>query len=450
MPDACALSAFATVADLGAAYRTGATTPLEVIYAALARADIAEPRLNAVIDTMRDAALVAAETATRELRTGVDRGPLHGVPIAIKDIIDVAGVPTTYATKARLPVVPACDAVLVANLREAGAVPVFKTNLLEFAYGVAHPAVGQTNNPWDPTRTSGGSSGGSAALVAAGVVPLAVGTDTGGSIRVPAAYCGIVGLKPSYGLVSTDGVFPLSWSLDHAGPLARSVRDAAILLGGLTGRPLAFAPRSLLGLRIGLVTAHLDSHLVTEGVRASVAVAIERLASAGAVLVPVSIEGLEAVNDCLETVLLPEAALIHAPVLAGHDSGYAAGTAAQIRAGAAVSGIDYVRAQRLRRSLTEAVERLFGRVDVLLSPTVAFVAPREDPAMDDESGAGEVVSTGLANVTGQPALSLPCGLSEGLPVGIQLVGPAGRDADLLEAAGAVEHGLGGPFPRPPL
>ncbi len=167
------------------------------------------------------------------MRQGLDRGPLHGVPVAIKDLIDIAGQPTSYATRAVDPVLATQDADLIIRLREAGAVFLGKTNLLEFAYGIAHPDVGQTNNPFDTRRTSGGSSGGSTALVAAGVVPLSVGTDTGGSIRIPAAYCGIVGHKPTYGTVSTKGVFPLSWSLDHAGPLARSVADAATLLGSM-------------------------------------------------------------------------------------------------------------------------------------------------------------------------------------------------------------------------
>ncbi len=433
--------AFAGVEELGAAFRSGTVTPLEVAEAALARAAALEPRLNAVIATMREPALVAASAATRELQAGRDRGPLHGIPVAIKDLIDVAGVPTTYATRAVDPVMPARDAVLVQRLREAGAVPLFKTNLLEFAYGVAHPDVGQTNNPWDVTRTSGGSSGGSAALVAAGVVPVAVGTDTGGSIRIPAAYCGIVGLKPSHGLVSTEGVFPLSWSLDHAGPLARSVRDAAALLRGLTGQALVFGERPIEGLRIGLVASHLDSALLTPGVREAVTAALDRLGRYGAILSRVEIAELDAANRGLMTLALPEAALIHEKIFAARPHGYAPGTRAQLEAGATVSAIDYVRAQRLRVRLGQNVEALFGVVDVLLSPAVAFVAPARDPALDDEDGDGEMLSSGLANMTGHPALSLPCGFSAGLPVGLQLIGPAGRDADLLAVAAAVERCL---------
>ena len=433
--------AFAGVDELGAAFRSGTATPLDVVEAALARADALEPRLNAVIDTMRAPAMAAAALATRELQAGRDLGPLHGIPVAIKDLIDVAGVPTTYATRAVDPAMPDRDAVLVQNLRRAGAVPLFKTNLLEFAYGIAHPDIGQTNNPWDVTRTSGGSSGGSAALVAAGVVPVAVGTDTGGSIRIPAAYCGIVGVKPSHGAVSTEGVFPLSWSLDHAGPLARSVRDAAALLQGLSGQALAFAETPIEGLRIGLVAAHLDSASVTPGVRETVAAALDRLGRCGAILSTVNIPELDAVNRGLMTLASPEAALIHEGTLAARPRGYAPGTRAQLEAGVKVSALAYVRAQRLRIRLRQAVETLFGEVDVLLSPAVAFVAPAQDPALDDEDGDGEMLSSGLANMTGHPALSLPCGLSAGLPVGLQLIGPSGRDADLLAAAAAVERCL---------
>lgn len=433
--------AFAGVTALGSAFRSGTATPLAVAEAALARADVLEPRLNAVIDTMRAPAMAAAALATQELQAGRDRGPLHGIPVAIKDLIDVAGVPTTYATRAVDPAMPARDAVLVQRLREAGAVPLFKTNLLEFAYGVAHPEIGQTNNPWDTTRTSGGSSGGSAALVAAGVVPVAVGTDTGGSIRIPAAYCGIVGVKPSHGFVSTEGVFPLSWTLDHAGPLARSVRDAAALLRGLTGQALAFGERSIAGLRIGLIASHLDSALVTPGVGETVAAALDRLGRHGAFLSTVAIAELDAVNRGLMTLALPEAALIHESFFAARPHGYAPGTRAQLEAGATVSALDYVRAQRLRIRLRQAVETLFGTFDVLLSPAVAFVAPAQDPALDDEDGEGEMLSSGLANMTGHPALSLPCGFSESLPVGLQLIGPAGRDGDLLAAAAAIERCL---------
>jgi aspartyl-tRNA(Asn)/glutamyl-tRNA(Gln) amidotransferase subunit A len=439
--------AYASVSELAAAYRSGRVTPLDVVSASLARAEALEPQLNATRHLMRDAALEAADAATRELREGRDRGPLHGVPVAIKDLIDVAGAPTTYASRAVDPRHPATDAALVRRLREAGAAIVAKTNLLEFAYGVAHPDIGQTCNPWDTSRTSGGSSGGSAALVSAGVAPLAVGTDTGGSIRIPASYCGIVGLKPSFDLAPTQGVFPLSWSLDHAGPLARSARDAAALLAAMSGRDMPLASVSLAGLRIGVVGVHMDSPYVSAGVRDVLQVGMERLAQAGAILTPVEIPEAEEANRALISILLPEASLIHERIVAARPQGYASGTRAQIEAGFSTLAVDYVRAQRLRARLRDCVQALFADVDVLLSPATPFVAPREDPLIEGDDGGPELLSSGLGNMTGHPALSLPFGLSEGLPVGGQLMAAAGEDAFLLSVAAAMEALLG-PIGRP--
>jgi aspartyl-tRNA(Asn)/glutamyl-tRNA(Gln) amidotransferase subunit A len=434
--------AYAGVAEVGAAFRAGTLSPVHLAEAALERLDRLEPKLNAVIDPMRNLALSMAGKARDELRAGRDRGPLHGIPVAIKDIIDIQGVPTGYATKAIDPVAALHDAELITRLREAGAVFLGKTNLLEFAYGIAHPGIGQTNNPFETSRTSGGSSGGSAALVSAGIVPLAVGTDTGGSIRIPAAYCGIVGLKPSYGVVSTRGVFPLSWSLDHAGPLARSVADTALLLGGLAGRSVTVQRRSIEGLRIGLLVPHLKSSLVTPGVSASVNEAIARLTFGGAKARALSFNGHEKVSEQLISVLHAEASLVHEPILALRPEGYAPGTRLQIEAGFKVAAVDYVRAQRFRVELTGTIEALLAELDVLLSPSVSFVAPVEDPAIGGEDGDAEGLSSGLANMTGQPAISIPCGLSEGLPVGIQLIGRYGDDAGLLSAASAIEARLG--------
>ena len=235
-------TAYLGVTDLGAGYRSGRFTPVDVVEQALERLLRLEPALNAFANPMADVVRAQALQATIDLAAGRDLGPLHGIPVAIKDLIEVAGMPTGYGSQVHAPRMADHDALLVARLRAAGAVIFGKTNLLEYAYGIAHPAVGQTNNPHDPSRTAGGSSGGSAAAVAAGIVPLAIGTDTGGSIRIPAAYCGIVGLKPSYGLVPLNGVFPLSCSLDHAGPLARNVEDVALALACLAGCPVPRPP----------------------------------------------------------------------------------------------------------------------------------------------------------------------------------------------------------------
>ena len=426
-----------SVSGLGAAYRSGALTPVQVVESSLARLAALEPTLNAFIEPGAVAARAAAAAASREIVSGLDRGPLHGIPVAIKDLIDVAGLPTTYATRAVPAVMPQRDAELVRRLRDAGAIILGKTNLLEFAYGSVHPAYGQTNNPHDPKRTSGGSSGGSAAAVAAGIVPLAVGTDTGGSIRIPAAYCGIVGLKPSYGLVPTEGVFPLSWSLDHAGPLARTVADAAIFMAAVTGQP-AGGDVPLDRLCFGVVRALLDSPVVTPGVRASIEAAINALRSTGATIHDVEIPELDAANAALTSILLSEAFLVHEAVAARNPSGFAAPTLAQIEAGHHVLAKDYVRARHLAQRLGAAIDALFDQCDAILSPSVAWIAPAADPDLSSDDGHGEMLSSGFTNLTGHPSLSMPCGLSDGLPVGLQLVGARGADARLLTVAATIE------------
>ncbi|MGV8953057.1 MAG: amidase [Cypionkella sp.] len=424
-------------ATLAVSYRDGSRTPVEVVEAALSAMARLEPALNAFAHLIADEVQAVAAQRQAELKAGIDLGPLHGIPVAIKDLIEVAGVPTGYGTKAHPARLAACDAALVANLRAAGAIIFGKTNMLEYAYGVAHPEVGQTNNPYDPRRTAGGSSGGSAAAVAAGIVPLAVGTDTGGSIRIPAAYCGIVGLKPSYGRVSLDGVFPLSQSLDHAGPLARTVADAAALLAGLTGQPMPLEPVEMRGLRIGILRAHFPREAANLPVGSCVDTALARLEQAGARLSDVEIPRLDAANAWLLAILGPEASLIHADLLAQNPTGYASGTRSQIEKGFGMKAVDYLAARKAQGVLRTSVEAALEHLDVLISPSVPFVAPFEDPHIADE-GDSELLASGFANVTGHPSLSLPCGTVNGLPVGMQLTGRFGQDARLLSVARAIE------------
>ena len=427
------------VPTLGAAYRTGALTPREVVESALARITEKEPALNAFADPMAESARAEAEHAGEALRAGQDLGPLHGIPVAIKDLIEVAGAPTGWGTKVEPPRIATTDATLVARLRAAGAVILGKTNCLEYAYGLPHPEIGQTNNPHDPSRTAGGSSGGSAAAVAAGIVPLSIGTDTGGSIRIPAAYCGIVGMKPSTGLVPLDGVFPLSWSLDHAGPLARSVGDARLLLAALSGRDMtAPVPERL---RLGVLRRHWPREPANREVGACVEAALERLEKAGVEIRELDLPGLGAANAALVDILRPEASVIHRDLLARNAAGYAPGTRAQVEAGFTLPATAYVEAMRLRDRLRAEVEAAFEGVDALASPAVPFVAPHEDPPIGGEGHDDEMLASGFANLTGHPALSLPCGRTGGLPVGLQLTGALGGDARLLAAAEACERAL---------
>ena len=360
-------------------------------------------------------------------------GPLHGAPVAIKDNIDVRGVVTTSASTVGVPPPAQRDATVVARLRGAGAELLCKTNLLEYAAGSVNPAYGMTFNPRDPTRTSGGSSGGSAALVAAGVCDFALGTDTGGSIRIPAAYCGIVGLKPTYGLVPLDGVFPLSPTLDHVGPLTRTAAQAAALLGAMAGTRIEL--RSFSGVRIGVLRRQVDDPAVEPPVRARVEEALARLGRAGFPLVDVDIPELDLADDALGVIVVKEAYDVHRDLLGQEGHRYGAGTRAVIEAGREVDDAQYERALADRKRIAQGFARVFEQVDILAGPTVAYPAPHEDPPVGTPQGDVEARFTGPYNLTGIPAVSIPCGLAEGeLPAGLQLAAAAGEDGLLLSVA----------------
>ncbi len=423
------------IAEIAAGYRDGRLSPTSVVEQAQDRIATRNPVLNAFADPMRDSVMAQARDLERMLARGDDLGPLHGIPVAIKDLIDVAGAPTAYGTRAVPPRIADRDATLVARLRAAGAIILGKTQLLEYAYGIAHPDVGQTNNPLDSTRTAGGSSGGSAAAVADGIVPAAIGTDTGGSIRIPAAYCGIVGVKPTYGLVALDGVFPLSQSLDHAGPLTRCVADAALIMSCIAAIPLALDDPG--AMRIGVLRQHFPRDLSNAAVGDVIEAALHKLAASGCRVVELAIPELDTANRCLIDILLPEAALIHADLSRHNPDGYAPGTLSQIRAGATIPAIVYLSALRDQARIRTATEAAFDKCDVLLSPAVPFVAPHEDPKIDDH-GDSEMTSSGFANLTGHPSLVLPVGRVNGLPVGLQLTGRLGADRQLLSCARQIE------------
>jgi aspartyl-tRNA(Asn)/glutamyl-tRNA(Gln) amidotransferase subunit A len=433
---------FSSIATLGAGYRNGSLSPVEVVRGLLDRIARLDPTLNSFITVLEAESLAQAEGAARDLKAGRDRGPLHGVPIAIKDLIDMAGVPTTFASRAGSPRLAETDAVLVRNLKQAGAIILGKTNLLEYAYGAVHPDFGQTNNPWDPRRTSGGSSGGSAAAVAAGFCFAAVGTDTGGSIRIPASYCGVAGLKPSFGRVSVEGVQALSPSLDHAGPLARSSADAALALAGMTGTPVHVQRADLSGLRIGIMHhPGADRFLQTE-VQAHFDRVVSDLKRAGAHVQPIQVSELERARDALIAIIEPEASLIHRDLLRSDPAGFSDITRAQLEAGFAVSAVDYRNALQVRERLTAAFQHAFENIDAILSPSVPWVAPAEDPPVGGEEGAGEMMYSGIYNLVGLPAVSVPCGTSsEGLPSGLQIVTSWHKDELALSIGLALEVAL---------
>ncbi|HEX5304114.1 MAG TPA: amidase, partial [Streptosporangiaceae bacterium] len=399
---------------------------------------------------------------------GVAAGPLAGRPVGVKDIIAVAGVPTRCGSPASDPRPASQDAAVVRRLRAAGAEVFATTQCLEYAAGFAHPEVGDTRNPRDPSRTSGGSSGGSAALVAAGVCDLALGTDTGGSIRIPAAYCGVVGLKPTYGLLPLDGIFPLSPRCDHVGTLTATVSGAAALLAALTGaaRPAAPAdpvrstrnpssPSSPTShsdpatYTVGVLAAQLDDPSVTPAVRDAVRAALDTLAAAGWRVTELTapwLAELPAWEEVLAVIVAREAYLVHRD---RDTSRYAEGTRALLSYGASVTDSSYATALERQAGLTAAVEASLAGVDVLAGPTVGYQAPAQDPPFGTGEDHGESRFTGPYNLTGHPAVSLPVPVSGSgaLPAGLQLAGRRGADAALLRAAAAAEHLIAARTPR---
>ena len=395
------------------------------LLAAYARLEADGPRLNAVITTLEPA------------EESVD-GALRGVPVAIKDNIDVRGVVTTNASTVGVPPPAERDAAVVARLRAAGAELLCKTNLLEYAAGSVNPAYGMTFNPLDVSRTSGGSSSGSTALVAAGVCDVALGTDTGGSIRVPAAYCGIVGLKPTFGLVPVEGVFPLSRTCDHVGTLTRTVEQTAMLLAVLAGRPIELRPVE--GLRVGVLQRQLEDPDLHPGVRTRVSEALERLAAAGFELVEVDVPELDLADDALGAIVLKEAYDIHRELFEREGERYGPGTHALLEAGAKIDDDAYTRGLAAKEQVAAGFARVFQTVDTLAGPCVAYPAPHEDPPFGTPEGDVEARFTGPYNLAGVPAVSVPCGIAEGaLPAGLQLAAAVGEDELLLSLAAAYER-----------
>ena len=366
-------------------------------------------------------------------------GALAGRPVAVKDIIAVEGLPTRCGSPASDPAAASADALLVARLRDAGAEVFATSQCLEFAAGFAHPQIGDTRNPRDPSRTSGGSSGGSAALVAAGVCDLAIGTDTGGSIRIPAAYCGLVGLKPTFGLVPVNGVFALSPSCDHAGTLTATAAGAAALLAVIAALPPDGGEAGP-GRTVGVLGAQLADPSVTPEVRDAVQAALAALAGAGWQLREITapwLTDLPRFEQALGVIVASEAARVHSE---RDTSGYAEGTRALLEFGSRVTPAQYAAAERDRAELGAAVEASLAGVDVLAGPTVGYCAPEEDPPFGVGHDSAEGRFTGPYNLTGHPAVSVPVPAG-GLPVGLQLAARRGSDLALLAVAGAAERVL---------
>ena len=443
-----------TIADLARALAARTVTAESVTRECLARIDRLGDATNAFITVLADRALAAARVADDDAAAGRLRGPLHGVPISLKDIIDVAGVPTTAASAVRRGHVATGDAVIVQRLEDAGAIIIGKTNLHEFALGPTNDesAFGPVHHPMDPSLSSGGSSGGSAVSVATGMAWASIGTDTGGSIRIPAAACGVVGLKPSFGDVPTEGVVPLSASFDHVGPLCRSVGDARLLFdvmapstgeAGTAARPA--------GLRLGIPRDYFLDH-VAPAVLASFDEACGRLRDAGVTIDTVSIPAARDTSPIYVCVALAEAAEYHARTVAAHPEGYTVPIRVRLQAARHILAEDYLRAQRGRRGLTAEVDAALTECDALLLPTLPVTAQPIGAgtvrlgSWEDSVRNTMLRLTQLFNVTGHPALTMPAApTAEGLPVGLQLVGRRGATRRLLDVAAALEPIAGHPF-----
>jgi aspartyl-tRNA(Asn)/glutamyl-tRNA(Gln) amidotransferase subunit A len=439
---------FRTLADLSRALRARQVTATDVTQRCLDRIAERNPSLNAFIAVYAESALAAAHATDGEIATGRYRGPLHGVPISLKDLIDVRGLPTTAASRVRDGHVAAADAVVTARLREAGAIIVGKTNLHEFAFGTTNEdsAFGPVRHPLDPERSPGGSSGGSAASVLDDMAYASIGTDTGGSIRIPAAACGLVGLKPGLGEIPTGGVVPLSATMDHLGPLCRSVEDAGLLYAVLRGTvdPEPWTARDVRGLRLGVPRPYFFDQLDTE-VADRFDDACQRLSRAGAILEDVAIAHAADIGPVYLHLVLPEAAAYHAETLEHRAGDYTPNVRIRLEMGRYVLAEDYLRARLGREVLTGDVDSAVDGRDGLLLPTLAVPAIRLGAATVRVGASDEPVRnitlrlTQLFNITGHPALTLPCGRTgTGLPVGAQLVGARGRTLDLLRVAAAVE------------
>ncbi|PLS84489.1 MAG: amidase [Actinobacteria bacterium] len=441
---------FSPIDEVQALYKEKEVSPLEVLEATLRRLEELEPRLNAFVTVMAEEAREQAREAEKLYSRDEATGRLLGIPVSVKDIFATRGIRTTVGSRILKDSVPDYDARVYRDLRGAGAVVFGKNNMLEFAYGFVHPDYGQCNNPWDTNRTAGGSSSGSASSVAAGIGYASIGTDTGGSIRIPASFCGVVGLKPTYEKVSRDGCFPLSHTLDHVGPITRTVRDNAAVLEAISDTDGAIPPTgSLSGVRIGVIE-NLMGEPIDPEVLSLVEAATERLRGLGGEVTNVRVPGVEAASDTALPILLPEASYHHGEWYPDRADDYSSGTRANIDAGFKVPAVEYVRALQERRRLTATVNDALGRVDVLVCPTVAYTATVTDPNF--EGGAEEYILRSIPfDVTGHPALTIPVGNTSfrNLPAGLELISAHHAEATAYRVAAAYEDDLGG-FARPPL
>jgi aspartyl-tRNA(Asn)/glutamyl-tRNA(Gln) amidotransferase subunit A len=450
------MSSFLNIVEAGAKLRARKVSAVELAQESLRSIHEDEPRLNAFMTITEDVAMEQARQADQELAAGIDRGPLHGIPYGLKDVFSTKGIRTTCGSKIFADHVPDHDSAVYEKLRNAGAVLMGKTGLQEFAYGITcnNPHYGPIRNPQNTDCIPGGSSGGSGAAVTAGSLFFAMGSDTGGSIRIPAAYCGCVGLKPTSGRVSRYGVLPLDFSLDHMGPLTRTATDAGLVLNALAGaderddtsshHPVddaAGGAASLHGVRVGVPTNFYNERISPE-VSEAFAAAVRRAEAGGATIVPLGVPDPGEINVISRVILLSEASALLEPYL-HRRADFGADVIALLDQGRFIAATDYVNAQRLRRVYQKEWAKIWSQVDCLFTPTAPIVAPKIGEADVMIGGSPEDVRLATtrfvraANVIGMPALSLPLPVS-GLPVGLQIMARPFGERTVVSIAAAME------------
>ena len=453
--------------EIGSLIRGKEVSPVEVTEALLERGEALNPKLNAYITVMPEKALEEAKVAEEEIISGHYRGFLHGVPVAVKDLCATKGIRTTAGSKILTDWIPENDATVVNKLREAGAIIMGKTHMHEFAMGAVgtNPHYGHCRNPWDTERITGGSSSGSGAGIAAGLFFAALGSDTGGSIRIPSSLCGIVGIKPTYGRVSLDGVVPLSWSLDHVGPMARTVRDCAMVLEVIVGydpkdsssvdKPVeewaSELDGGIKGLRIGIPDMNAFGKVASD-VKAAVNNAIKLMEKLGAELVQLDTAFIKKYAAASGFITICEAAAYHKQYMKDRSQDYGKDVRERIQLGFEQNAPDFIQAARLREEARRTCdESLFSDVDLIAMPTTIRTAMLIESALENDPTIDFTFLTSPFNLTGQPALSLPCGLTDaGLPVGLQLIGHRFDEKTLFRAAHTFETESGFSRSTPPI
>ncbi len=465
---------WASMGELARLVATKAVSPVEVVQAHLDRIAALDGQVKAYITLMADSALEAAKAAEAAVMARESLGPLHGVPVGLKDLYCTKGVKTTAGSRILGDWVPTEDATVVSRLAGAGAIMLGKLNMHEFAYGPEGLNVhyGTSWNPWDASthRIPGGSSSGSGAGVAAGLCPGALGSDTGGSIRIPSSLCGLTGIKPTYGRVSRAGVLPLAWSLDHVGPMCRSAADCALMLGAMSGYDPRDASTSVLpvpdypaaltgqvkGLRIGLLRrVFLESAGAPQ--RQAVEAAVKALETLGASVREVELPQMKYAAGAAAAVITVESYAYHEPWLKSRIAEYGPDVRERLLVGAFVSGADYLRGQRVRQLIRDEVDQVLGGLDVLIAPTLPIAAVPVGTREVEIDGRSHPVRPTLVrytrpfNASGHPAASVPCGFTaEGLPIGMQVTGRSFDEATVLRVADAYQRVTDWHSRRPPL